>query len=83
MGPVAEDRVRALLTHRDPKMRAQVCMILSSIGTEKSLPSLRRAAGDKATSTAAKAAIGEINERVKAKKSAEAEDSEEASPSKK
>jgi hypothetical protein len=83
MGPVAEDRVRALLTHRDPKMRAQVCMILSSIGTEKSLPSLRRAAAsDKATSTAAKAAIGEINERVKAKKSAEADDAEEKSPSK-
>lgn len=82
MGPVAEDRVRALLTHRDPKMRAQVCKILSSIGTEKSLPALRRAAGEKATSTAAKAAIGEINERIKAKKSAEAEDTEEKPSSK-
>jgi len=79
MGPAAEDRVRALLNHRDPKMRVQVCMILSTIGTQKSLPALKKASGDKATSVAAKAAIQEINERAK---SAESEDSKESSSEK-
>jgi len=70
MGPVAEVAVRTLLTHRDVNMRIRACTILGFIGTEKSIPSLRRAAGERPTAAAAKAAWLQINERVKEKKEA-------------
>jgi hypothetical protein len=83
IGPVAEQHVRTLLTqHRDPKMRAQACLILASIGTERSLPALKKASGEKATALNAKAAMVEINERVKAKKEAEPIEEEEDSSTK-
>jgi hypothetical protein len=84
MGPVAEPQVRVLLTHRDPKMRAEACSILAFIGTSKSVAALRRASSDKDknVSTAAKAAFIEVNERVKEKKSDEGDDSEEKSSEK-
>ena len=83
MGSVAEPHVRNLLKHRDPKMRAHACMILATIGTEASIPMLKRMAGEKATSMNAKSALQEINERVKAKKAAEPEEEFDEKPSKK
>jgi hypothetical protein len=68
MGPACESNVLLLLNkHRDPKMKIQACKILADAGTEKSLPSLRRAAGEKNTSLAARAAIQQITERTKEK----------------
>ncbi|WP_422929155.1 HEAT repeat domain-containing protein [Singulisphaera sp. PoT] len=45
IGPPAEDAVLRCLEHSDGFTRADACKILEQIGTEKSLPALRRLAG--------------------------------------
>ena len=45
-GPAAEDAVLSLMDSKDPWVKAEVCHLLESIGTKKSLPALEKAVAD-------------------------------------
>lgn len=46
IGPDAEDAVLALIDYKDAWVRAEVCQLLESIGTKKSIPALEKAVSD-------------------------------------
>jgi HEAT repeat protein len=67
MGSAAEPTVIGLLDHQDPALRQAMCGILEEIGTQRSIPELRKRASDRvpAVKAAARSAIAAISARTR------------------